>query len=49
MHTPTVIQSISIESLTDSDAISAVIPDLARLRIGVFREFPYLYDGSLDY
>lgn len=23
--------------------------DLARLRIEVFREFPYLYDGSLDY
>lgn len=24
-------------------------PALAELRIGVFREFPYLYDGSLDY
>ena len=23
--------------------------DLARLRIRVFRDFPYLYDGSLDY
>ena len=26
-----------------------VLPELARLRIGVFREFPYLYDGSEDY
>jgi GNAT superfamily N-acetyltransferase len=26
-----------------------VLPDLARLRIEVFREFPYLYEGSLDY
>ncbi|MDX1606216.1 MAG: GNAT family N-acetyltransferase [Candidatus Competibacterales bacterium] len=25
------------------------IPDLARLRIEVFREFPYLYAGDLDY
>ena len=25
------------------------VPDLARLRIAVFREFPYLYDGSLAY
>lgn len=38
-----------LESLTEADAILAVVPDLARLRIGVFREFPYLYDGSLDY
>ena len=25
------------------------IPDLARLRIRVFRDFPYLYDGDMDY
>lgn len=25
------------------------IPELARLRITVFREFPYLYDGDYDY
>lgn len=30
-------------------ALDRYIPDLARLRIEVFREFPYLYDGSLDY
>ena len=25
------------------------IDGLGRLRIAVFREYPYLYDGSLDY
>lgn len=30
-------------------AIAAQVPDLARLRIEVFREFPYLYDGDEDY
>ena len=25
------------------------LDDVARLRIGVFRDWPYLYDGSLDY
>ena len=41
--------TLKVDSLTDPDAIAAVIPDLARLRIAIFREFPYLYDGSLDY
>ena len=27
----------------------AAFDDLARLRIAVFRDFPYLYDGDLDY
>ena len=27
-------------------ALQAALPDLARLRIEVFREFPYLYDGT---
>ena len=40
---------LSIESLTEPDSILAAVPELARLRIQVFREFPYLYDGSLDY
>lgn len=31
------------------DEILPFIDDLARLRIGVFRAFPYLYEGSLDY
>lgn len=30
-------------------AIAPYIDDLARLRLTVFREFPYLYDGNLDY
>jgi GNAT superfamily N-acetyltransferase len=25
------------------------LDEVARLRIGVFREFPYLYDGNMDY
>ncbi len=29
--------------------IASAIPDLARLRISVFREFPYLYDGDEAY
>jgi GNAT superfamily N-acetyltransferase len=29
--------------------IAAHVPELARLRIEVFREFPYLYDGDEDY
>ncbi|MDX5333910.1 MAG: GNAT family N-acetyltransferase [Gammaproteobacteria bacterium] len=31
------------------NAILPWIPELARLRIQVFREFPYLYDGDADY
>jgi GNAT superfamily N-acetyltransferase len=30
-------------------ALEKFIPDLARLRIEVFRDFPYLYDGDIDY
>ncbi len=30
-------------------AIAPYLADLAHLRITVFREFPYLYDGSLEY
>lgn len=37
-----------IEVLTGR-AVESVIVDLARLRITVFRDFPYLYDGDLDY
>lgn len=29
--------------------IESVFDDLAKLRISVFRDFPYLYEGSLDY
>ncbi len=31
------------------DALAAALPDLARLRITVFRDWPYLYDGTLGY
>jgi GNAT superfamily N-acetyltransferase len=37
-----------IETLAGA-AVEPAIPDLARLRIAVFRDFPYLYDGDLDY
>lgn len=30
-------------------ALEAALPELARLRISVFRAWPYLYDGSPDY
>lgn len=30
-------------------AVTPYIADLARLRIEVFRAFPYLYEGSEDY
>lgn len=40
--------SIDVRALTGEDILS-VLPDLARLRITVFRDWPYLYDGSLEY
>ncbi|MFN3868069.1 MAG: GNAT family N-acetyltransferase [Hyphomicrobiaceae bacterium] len=40
--------SLTMATLT-GDEIKAVLGDLARLRIEVFRDWPYLYDGSLDY
>ena len=40
--------SLRVEALT-GDALAAVLPAVARLRIEVFRDFPYLYDGSEDY
>ncbi len=39
---------VRIERLTGHHLTSA-LPAVARLRIDVFREWPYLYDGSLDY
>jgi GNAT superfamily N-acetyltransferase len=40
--------TVRIEDLTGS-AILPAVGDVARLRIEVFCEWPYLYDGSLDY
>ena len=41
-------EALRIESLT-GPAIRPYLDAVARLRIAVFRDFPYLYDGSLDY
>ena len=42
--------SLTIRRLTGSDPVlRAFLPDLARLRIEVFRDFPYLYDGTVEY
>ena len=40
--------AIEVTSLT-GEGIKTVLDDLARLRIVVFRDWPYLYDGTLDY
>ena len=42
------MSQIRIERLT-GDRLKPLLPDLARLRITVFRAYPYLYDGSPDY
>lgn len=40
--------SLKIHSFFSKE-VSPYIEDLARLRIEVFREFPYLYEGYMDY
>lgn len=40
--------SLTIATL-EGTGTRAALDDVARLRIAVFRDFPYLYDGSLDY
>lgn len=40
--------SLTIKTVTGR-GIEKYLHDLASLRIEVFREFPYLYDGSLEY
>jgi GNAT superfamily N-acetyltransferase len=42
------MSGVSIEVLSGA-RLQARLPDVARLRIEVFRDFPYLYDGDLDY
>ena len=39
---------MKVEVLT-GQALEAALDDVARLRIAVFRDFPYLYDGDLTY
>ncbi len=38
----------AIETLSGG-AVRAAVPELARLRVEVFRDWPYLYDGDLAY
>jgi len=41
-------EPLRVERLTGERA-AACVEDLARLRIAVFREFPYLYEGTMAY
>lgn len=40
--------AITLQTFTGAN-VERYIPEVARLRIEVFREFPYLYDGTMDY
>ncbi|TGN48986.1 N-acetyltransferase [Paracoccus liaowanqingii] len=40
--------TVTTRVLTGDD-LAAALPDVARLRIAVFRDWPYLYDGDADY
>lgn len=40
--------TVRVAPLTGRDLAEA-LPAVARLRIAVFRDFPYLYDGTLEY
>lgn len=42
------MSDISIKKLSGAE-LTPYVPDLARLRITVFRDFPYLYDGTAEY
>jgi GNAT superfamily N-acetyltransferase len=42
------INRLRVQRMT-GPSLEAYVPALARLRIEVFREFPYLYDGDLGY
>lgn len=39
---------VEVRTLT-GDELEAHLDDVARLRIAVFRDWPYLYDGTLEY
>jgi GNAT superfamily N-acetyltransferase len=41
--------TVSVRSLTNQTERRAAIPALSALRIEVFRDWPYLYDGSAEY
>jgi GNAT superfamily N-acetyltransferase len=40
--------TLAVRTLTGAD-LDAALDDVAHLRIAVFRDWPYLYDGDLDY
>lgn len=40
--------SVIVKTLS-GEAFKAALPELARLRIEVFHDWPYLYDGTLEY
>ena len=40
--------AVRIESLRGQD-IAKALPEIARLRIEIFREYPYLYEGTMEY
>ena len=40
--------SVTTRVLT-GESLAAALDDVARLRIAVFRDWPYLYDGNADY
>ncbi len=40
--------TLTVKSLTGPE-LQSILPDLAHLRMVVFRDWPYLYDGSLEY
>jgi GNAT superfamily N-acetyltransferase len=42
------VSELHVQSVRGADVLRH-IDDLARLRMSVFREFPYLYEGTLDY
>jgi len=41
-------KKLEVKSVTGED-IFKILPDLGRLRMIVFRDWPYLYDGTLEY
>ncbi len=41
-------KKLEVKSVTGPDILK-ILPDLGRLRIIVFRDWPYLYDGTLEY
>lgn len=43
-----VVGDVLVEPLTGA-ALAAALDDVASLRVTVFRDWPYLYEGSLDY